>query len=190
MQKGYGGTRPLSTRPEDNRRVEITVRNDEFDDSSDDDDDDDDDSDANTAKAILRDIDPDLDVACRTNVRVGLVPCGVNNSTIGEWNDSLYERTLRRIQEASKHGVVKGILWHQGESDCGDASSSKYRDMLSRTLNRFRRDLGKPDLLMVGQMGQFTRWHYGQNRVNEAQEIVQDDTQLSFCVVYGIAVTW
>ena len=45
--------------------------------------------------------------------------------------------------------------------------------MLSRTLNRFRRDLGKPDLpLMVGQMGQFTRWHYGQNRVNEAQEIV------------------
>ena len=62
---------------------------------------------------LLRDIDPDLDVACRTNVRVGLVPCGVNNSTIGEWNDSLYERTLRRIQEASKHGVVKGILWHQ-----------------------------------------------------------------------------
>ena len=97
----------------------------------------------------------------------------MNNSTIGEWNDSLYERTLRRIQEASKHGVVKGILWHQGESDCGDASSSKYRDMLSRTLNRFRRDLRNPDLpLMVGQMGQFTRWHDGQNRVNEAQEIV------------------
>ena len=48
--KGYGGTRPLSTRPEDNRRVEITVRNDEFDDLSDDDDDDDDDSDENTAE--------------------------------------------------------------------------------------------------------------------------------------------
>ena len=45
--------------------------------------------------------------------------------------------------------------------------------MLSRTLNRFRRDLRKPDLpLMVGQMGQFTRWHDGQNRVNDAQEIV------------------
>ena len=116
--KGYGGTRPLSTRPEDNRRVEITVRNDEFDDLSDDDDDDDDDSDENTARVLLRDIDPDLDVLRRTNVRVGLVP-GVNNSTIGEWNDLLYERTLRRIQEASKHGVVKGILWHQGESDCG-----------------------------------------------------------------------
>ena len=65
--KGYGGTKPRGKVPDLNRRVEITVLNDEFGiDLSDSDDDED--------APVLKDIG-----SGSGQVRIGLVPCAVDD---------------------------------------------------------------------------------------------------------------
>ena len=111
--KGYGGTKPRSSRPSKNRRVEIHVVNDEFGiDVSDSD------SDEEEEDLILTD-DPEVPV------RVGLVPCAIAGSKIRDWlsgdrnGQNPMRDTLVNVQDALKAGgVLKGILWHQGEDDC------------------------------------------------------------------------
>src|SRR5512137_970156 len=62
--------------------------------------------------------------------RIGLVPCAVGGTSIKAWvpgaadkatNTHPYDDMLKRMQEAQKAGVLKGIIWHQGESDRGSA---------------------------------------------------------------------
>src|SRR5690554_1837837 len=67
-------------------------------------------------KALLDDI-PD-------NVSVLLIPTAVGGSSISQWlGDSthrdvqLFSNFLEKVEIAKKEGVIKGILWHQGESD-------------------------------------------------------------------------
>jgi hypothetical protein len=54
--------------------------------------------------------------------KIGLIPCAKGNSYISQWQrnltaQSLYGSCLWRALEASKKGVLKGILFFQGESD-------------------------------------------------------------------------
>lgn len=59
---------------------------------------------------------------------------------------NLYARALERIREAQKYGTIKGILWHQGESNRSDA---QYMTKLTQLINDLRADIGDPDLSFV-----------------------------------------
>jgi hypothetical protein len=59
-------------------------------------------------------------------VTIGLIPCAAGGSPITVWkkggywkqtSSKPYDEALRRTALAQKRGVLKGILWHQGESD-------------------------------------------------------------------------
>jgi len=71
------------------------------------------------------------------------------------FNDGLYGKFLKYLAHARKsaeqdHGLkwnVRGLFWHQGESDSGYQPEG-YEERLSNLLWRFRRDLGK-DLPIV-----------------------------------------
>lgn len=93
-----------------------------------------------------------------TKSDVGLVVNARGGSSINSWikgsKDGYYEKTLSRIREAMKYGVVKAILWHQGETDC--ASSDKYMAKLQKLITDLRTDLGMEDLPVV--VGQISRW--------------------------------
>ena len=54
-------------------------------------------------------------------VKIGLLPCAVGGTPIRRWqqNGDLYKAALKRAKIAQKGGVIRGILWHQGESDSG-----------------------------------------------------------------------
>jgi len=99
-------------------------------------------------------------------VTVGLVPCAVGGSPISSWEPGAldkatkthpYDDMLPRIREAMKSGVLKGILWHQGESDAGkEATTAVYEEKLHTLIKRFRTELNAADVPFVaGQMGQF-----------------------------------
>ena len=132
--KGYGGTKPRSSRPSKNRRVEIHVVNDEFGiDVSDSD------SDEEEEDLILTD-DPEVPV------RVGLVPCAIAGSKIRDWlsgdrnGQNPMRDTLVNVQDALKAGgVLKGILWHQGEDDCTPRMRRDTEKILRRWSIRFVR---------------------------------------------------
>jgi hypothetical protein len=115
------------------------------------------------------------------DVIIGLVPSAIGGSPIATWEPGAYhERTnthpyddaIARAKRAMQDGTLAGILWHQGEGDSGPAKSAVYEDKLIALVERFRNDLGVPDVpFIIGQLGQFEGkpWSPGRHVVNEAQ---------------------
>lgn len=56
-----------------------------------------------------------------------------------------------------KTGILKGIIWHQGESDSSPQKSAKYLDSLAALVIKLRTELEIPNLPFVaGELGYFT----------------------------------
>lgn len=90
---------------------------------------------------------------------VGLVPCAVGGTPLRRWikGADLFEQCLIKAKKASQDGTVKGVLWHQGESDTDkEENASTYETRLSEMFIALRQDLGDPNLpIVVGQLGDF-----------------------------------
>ncbi len=95
---------------------------------------------------------------------IGLIPCAVNGSPLSRWvkGGDLYQAAVSRAKEAASVGQLKGILWHQGESDSKNADDAKsYEVRLTQMFKDIRSDLGQPDLpIVVGQLGEFVQRRY------------------------------
>ncbi len=114
------------------------------------------------------------------DIAVGLIPCAVGGSPIDSWKPrEFYEPThshpwddaVRRARIAMKSGVLKGVLWHQGESDSNDALASTYELKLHDLISRFRKELRAPKVpFIVGRMGRFADrpWDQARRRVDKA----------------------
>ncbi|KAH9297312.1 hypothetical protein KI387_028994 [Taxus chinensis] len=84
---------------------------------------------------------------------IGLVPCAIGGTAMREWEKggSLYNSMIHRTKVAlSKGGVLRGILWYQGESDAEDEKSADcYQKNLERFIHDVRSDLQYPNLLFI-----------------------------------------
>lgn len=92
------------------------------------------------------------------SIRVGLIPCAVGGTSLEEWSKGgkLYEAALTRTKLAEEVGTLRGVLWHQGEADCGIKSASTYGERLTRLISDLRGDLNKPSLpFVLGELGEF-----------------------------------
>lgn len=80
---------------------------------------------------------------------IGLVVNAKGGSKIEEWESDkkFYQEIVRRAKEAEKTGTLKGILWHQGESNVG--REDKYLDQLAELVKNLRKDLDAPALPFV-----------------------------------------
>lgn len=120
------------------------------------------------------------------HIVIGLVPCAVGGSPIDSWKPGeFYKPTqshpwddaLRRARLAMKTGTLKGILWHQGESDSVDGLSDTYEAKLHDLIKRFRTELNAENVpFLVGQMGQFEEapWNEHKHRVDKAHRDLPD----------------
>lgn len=99
-------------------------------------------------------------------IKIGLVPCAKGGSAINQWyQDSLHSQTksypynemIFKAKKAMEVGIIKGILWHQGESDANSEESieiyaAKFNELLSNTF----RDLDiDPVPVVIGEIGHF-----------------------------------
>jgi hypothetical protein len=101
----------------------------------------------------------------RPEITVGLVPCAAGGSPIASWQPGgyhgqtkshPYDDALRRAKTAMESGMLKGILWHQGESDSQPGKADVYEQKLHELIARLRKDLGTPEVpFIAGQLGQF-----------------------------------
>jgi hypothetical protein len=93
------------------------------------------------------------------NITIGLVSCAFGGTPLKRWQrgGDLYSNAVHRAQLAMRDGTLKGILWHQGESDSGTSTNANsYGDRLAQMIKDIRADLGCPDLPFVaGQIGEF-----------------------------------
>jgi hypothetical protein len=93
------------------------------------------------------------------DVTIGLVPCAFGGTPLRRWQrgGDLYSNAVHRVRLAMQDGSLKGILWHQGESDSGAATNANtYADRLGGMIRDLRADLGAPNLPFVaGELGEF-----------------------------------
>lgn len=86
------------------------------------------------------------------DVSLGLVVNALGGSKIESWEKGgrLYTEAVARMKVAQKSGTLKGILWHQGESNHSDA---EYLPKLVQLIQDLRADLGDERLpVVVGQI--------------------------------------
>lgn len=115
-------------------------------------------------------------------VTIGLIPCAVGGSPISSWEPGEYYRptkshpyddAIRRAKVALKDGTLKGILWHQGESDSKPGSAEVYEQKLHALIARLRDELDAPSApFIAGQLGQFKErpWNNERKLVNAAHQ--------------------
>jgi len=111
---------------------------------------------------------------------IGLIPCAVGGSPIDAWtpgtlypptNSHPWDDAIRRARRALRDGTLKGILWHQGESDATPELASTYAAKLDDLIARLRKELDAPDVpFIAGQMGQFVEkpWNDDKRTVDRA----------------------
>jgi len=115
---------------------------------------------------------------------IGLVPCAVGGTSIRLWQPGAYdEKTdtypyddmLKRMRIAMQSGTLKGILWHQGESDSAMGLDGTYQEKLIQLIGRLRKDLDAEQVpFVLGQMGEFEGrpWDAGRKKVDLAHKLI------------------
>ena len=91
-------------------------------------------------------------LAAYPGTSIGLIVNARGGSKIGQWDKSqkFYQDAVLRTRQAMKSGTLKGILWHQGESNNSDPD---YLTHLKALVSNLRSDLGDPNLpFIVGQI--------------------------------------
>jgi hypothetical protein len=115
-------------------------------------------------------------------VTVGLVPSAAGGSAIDAWQaggfhaqtkSHPYDEAITRAKLAQQAGVIRGFLWHQGESDSKAGLAEVYEDKLADLIDRLRTELDAHQApFLIGQIGNFAErpWDDYRRMVDRAQQ--------------------
>ena len=98
------------------------------------------------------------------SISVLVLPTAVGGSSISQWlGDSIYRNVQllsnfkEKVAIGKKHGEIKGILWHQGESDANPENIALYHKRLSKLVNEFRQIVADEKLpILIGELGGYS----------------------------------
>jgi hypothetical protein len=130
---------------------------------------------------------------------IGLIPCAVGGSPISSWEPGAldpatkthpWDDCMKRTRIALQSGTLKGILWHQGEADSTAALSKIYESKLQALIQRFRTELGAPDVpFLIGQLGRFEKqpWNEAKQQVDAVhQDLARTMPHVAFISSSGL----
>ena len=98
------------------------------------------------------------------SISVLMIPVAIGGSSIGQWlgnslyrNVKLFSNFKEKVEIAKRYGVIKGILWHQGESDANERNIPKYEERLAVLFSKFRETIGSNNLpVLMGELGSYS----------------------------------
>jgi hypothetical protein len=107
---------------------------------------------------------------------IGLIPAAVGGTLVEWWlpgaKRHLFEDAVERARRAQTRGVLRGILWQQGESDTSRDRPAHYRQRLLTVLRAFRHELGDDNVpIVIGGLGNFLKAS-SSKKVNAALQTV------------------
>lgn len=116
------------------------------------------------------------------SISIALIPCAVGGSAIQQWlGDSTFRGVQlmhnfeEKVELAQQSGDIKGILWHQGESDATDELIPLYPAQLTKLLSIFRTYTGDTDLpVLMGELGPYSIPKEKQQRWNSINEAIHE----------------
>jgi len=129
------------------------------------------------------------------SISIALIPCAVGGSSIQHWlGDSLFRKVQllsnfkNNVDFVKQYGTIKGVLWHQGESDSSSEMIPKYKQNLENLIAEFRRIVLNIDLpFLIGELGAFaeperqSRW----DSINSIIHIVASSDENTFVIGTG-----
>ena len=132
--------------------------------------------------------------AKKYNVDVGLICCADGGTKLNQWEKGtiLFENAVNNAKLAKRTSVIKGILWHQGESDCSLEFRTTYADRLKIFIKDLREATDLYDVpFIVGGLGDFLSLYNDTAKdyryINEALEFVADsDKTVGFVSAKGL----
>ena len=117
-------------------------------------------------------------LADKPDVTVGLIPMAWGGRSIVQLSkgSEIYGDAIRHTKAAMQVGTLKGVLWHQGESDTVEQTrTDAYEKRLHRLIEDVREDLGNPQLpFIVGNLAEF----YGTGQDHKAPDRVARITKI------------
>ncbi len=141
------------------------------------------------------------------NAVIGLIPCAVGGSPIDAWKPGgFHDQTKtypfddmeKRLKIALKSGTLKGILWHQGESDSNPELGYEYKEKLEILIHQIRELGGDENIPFVaGEIGRFKiksnkeEYHYLKPApavavTNATKKVVKADKNAAFVKSNGL----
>ena len=109
---------------------------------------------------------------------VGLIPMAWGGRSIAQLSkgSEIYGDAIRHTKAAMQSGTLKGVLWHQGESDTVEQTrTDAYENRLHRLIEDVREDLGNPQLpFIAGNLAEF----YGTGQDHKAPDRVARITKI------------
>ena len=117
-------------------------------------------------------------VADKPGVTVGLIPMAWGGRSIVQLSkgSEIYGDAIRHTKAAMQVGTLKGVLWHQGESDTVEQTrTDAYEKRLHLLIEDVRKDLENPQLpFIVGNLAEF----YGTGKDHKAPDRVARITKI------------
>jgi hypothetical protein len=110
------------------------------------------------------------------SVSVLMIPTAIGGSSIRQWlgdsvfrNVKLFSNFVEKVTIAKQNGVIKGILWHQGESDANEKNIPLHKQRLHALFSKFRAVVGNSELpILMGELGSFSGNREGFNLINKS----------------------
>ena len=100
------------------------------------------------------------------NIKVGLIPSADGGTCMDEWERGtpLYDHAVMLAKLAMRTSKLIGIIWHQGESDCGSEDQAKaHKQKFINMITSLRKDLGVEDIpVIVGELAHDYRRDFGE----------------------------
>ncbi len=100
------------------------------------------------------------------SISVLIIPTAVGGSSIEQWiknskhrNVELFKNFKNKVEMGTSYGMLRGILWHQGESNTiEDSLILNYDINLSKLFSKFRVVSGNKNLpIIVGELGSYSK---------------------------------
>lgn len=122
------------------------------------------------------------ELAKATGKKIGLIPCAVGGTKISQWmpGEILYDNALITAKIAMRTSKIKGILWHQGESDCNkDEDIALYKEKFLEIISHLKKELSLENVpIIIGELStDITEvWNTG-TRPAKLNEILREISQ-------------
>ena len=90
-------------------------------------------------------------IAHSSKEEIGLVMNAKGGTKIMQWlpGANLYEEAVKQTHKALEYGILKGIIWHQGESDSDPIRTELYLERIEILINALREEFNSPKLPFV-----------------------------------------
>lgn len=99
------------------------------------------------------------------DITIGLIPAAVGGTAISAWAPGAtdgatglnpYDDAITRTHTALQRGVLKGILFHQGEANSGSSNLTPWMTKVKELANNLRTEFNTPTIpFLIGELGYF-----------------------------------